>query len=147
MPKSGKSSVTSHIVGESQITKIVVNLSLRKLRAYAGSVLAYEFDCVVGRPGHDTLPGKFHIFAKEEMHHSRAYGNAPMPYSMFFSSDGKAIHGTPAATLRSYAGYLGLGRLIPAVGSHGCVGLSEEEAKTLYDRTPMRTLVEIVDRE
>ena len=127
-----------------QITKIVVNLSHRKLSAYSGTVLAYEFHCVVGRPGHNTVAGKFHIMSKEVMHHSRAYGNAPMPYSMFFSPDGKAIHGTPAAGIRSFAGYFGLGSVIPAVGSHGCVGLSEDDAKALYERTPNNTLVEII---
>jgi hypothetical protein len=77
------------------------------------------------------------------MHHSRAYGNTPMAYSMLFCSDGKAIHGTPSATLRSWAGYLGLGRLIPDFGSHGCVGLSQEDPKILHDRTPVQTLLEI----
>jgi len=142
---TGKGAATSSKTPKSlQITKIVVNLSYRKLSAFAGTVLAYEFHCVIGRPGHTTEPGKFRIFKKEEMHLSHAYGNSPMPYSMFFSSDGKAIHGTPGATVRSFAGYLGLGNLIPAVGSHGCVGLSEEDAKSLYERTPMNTLVEII---
>jgi lipoprotein-anchoring transpeptidase ErfK/SrfK len=67
-----------------------------------------------------------------------------MPYSMFFSFDGKAIHGTPAAGLRSFAGTLGLGGVIPAVGSHGCVGLDVDDAKALYEKTPENTLVEIV---
>ena len=136
---TGKGAVTSSKTPKSlQITKIVVNLSHLKLSAYAGTVLAYEFHCVVGRPGHVTEPGRFHIFKKEEMHLHRAYGNTPMPYSMFFSSDGKAIHGTPAATVRSFAGYLGLGNLIPAVGSHGCVGLSEEDARLSMRKHPRR---------
>ena len=79
------------------------------------------------------------------MHYSHAYGNTPMPYSMFFSSDGKAIHGTPLATLRSYAGYFGFGSVIPDVGSHGCVGLSEDNAKTLFDITPTGTLIQIMN--
>ena len=126
------------------ITKLVVNLSRRKLFAYAGPKVVFEYDCVIGRAGHETEAGFFHIFRKEAMHHSHAYGNTPMPYSMFFSEDGKAIHGTPLAGLRSYAGNLGLGGLIPAVGSHGCVGLSNDDAKELYESTPSHTLVEII---
>ena len=126
-----------------KITKIVVSLGRRKLQAFAGQDKLYEFDCVIGREGHETQPGTFHIFSKEKMHLSHAYGNTPMPYSMFFSKDGKAIHGTPAAALRSYAGYLGLGHLIPIVGSHGCVGLSDDDAKTLYEVTPLHTVVQI----
>ena len=127
-----------------KISKIVVNLTRRKLFAYAGAVLVYEFDCVIGRAGHETQPGSFQVLRHERMHHSHAYGNTPMPYSMFFSLDGKAIHGTPAALLRSYAGSLGLGGLIPAVGSHGCVGLSEDDAKKIFDSTPDHTLVQIL---
>jgi lipoprotein-anchoring transpeptidase ErfK/SrfK len=144
--KVGHGAVTSSKTHKSlEITKIVVSLSHRTLSAYAGTVLAYEFHCVIGREGHETVAGKFHILRKEEMHHSHAYGNAPMPYSMFFSSDGKAIHGTPAAGIRSFAGSLGLGGIIPDVGSHGCVGLDDEDAKTLYAKTPVNTLVVIVN--
>jgi hypothetical protein len=99
--KHGHGVVTSSKSDKSMtITRIVVDLSHQKLSAYAGSVLVYEFNCVIGRPGHETTAGKFRISRKEEMHHSHAYNNAPMPYSMFFSSDGKAIHGSPAAGLR-----------------------------------------------
>jgi lipoprotein-anchoring transpeptidase ErfK/SrfK len=143
--KVGLGAVTSSKSPKSmQITKIVVDLSHRKLSAYAGTVLVYEFHCVIGREGHETVPGKFHIFKKEEMHLSRAYNNAPMPFSMFFSHDGKAIHATPAAGIRSFAGSLGLGAVIPDVGSHGCVGLDQEDAKVLYEKTPVNTLVEVV---
>jgi lipoprotein-anchoring transpeptidase ErfK/SrfK len=126
------------------VSKITVSLSRRKVMAFAGQDRICEFDCVIGRAGHETAPGLFHIFKKEPMHHSHAYGNTPMPYSMFFSEDGKAIHGTPLATLRSYAGVLGFGSLIPAVGSHGCVGLSNDDAKALYDLTPRGTSVQIM---
>jgi lipoprotein-anchoring transpeptidase ErfK/SrfK len=34
--------------------------------------------------------------------------------------------------------------VIPDVGSHGCVGLDEEDAKTLYQKTPTNTPVEII---
>jgi lipoprotein-anchoring transpeptidase ErfK/SrfK len=127
------------------VNRIVVTISRRKLQAFSGGLQVFEFDCVVGRPGHETQPGMFHIFKKEPMHYSRAYGNTPMPYSMFFSKDGKAIHGTPAAGLRSYAGYLGFGALIPAVGSHGCVGLSDDDAKALYQATRNHAVVQIVN--
>ena len=55
-----------------------------------------------------------------------------MPYSMFFSKDGKAIHGTSWATLRSYLHAY----LTESVGSMGCVGLTEDDAKELYEWTP-----------
>ena len=128
---------------QKSVSKITVSLGRRKVVAFAGEDRIYEFDCVIGRVGHETLAGLFHVFKKEPMHFSHAYGNTPMPYSMFFSHDGKAIHGTRLAGLRSYAGFLGLGSLIADVGSHGCVGLSNDDAKVLYDVTPRGTLVQI----
>lgn len=130
-----------------KITKIVVDLRRRVLLAYAGNVLAKTYDCVVGRPKHETTPGKYRIFRKEPIWYSKAYNNAPMPYSMFFDKDYKAIHGTTRATIRSFAGYLGLGRWIPSVGSHGCVGLTEDDANELYERTPNHTRVEVIKGE
>ena len=52
-------------------------------------------------------------------HFSDEYDQAPMPYAIFFSR-GLAIHGTTQA---------GLGR--PA--SHGCVRLSVDHARELYE--------------
>ncbi|HEY2785014.1 MAG TPA: L,D-transpeptidase [Fimbriiglobus sp.] len=127
-----------------KVTKIVVNLDNQTVDGFAGSDRLFHFDAVVGRPGHETTPGQYHILRHERMHYSKTYGNASMPYSMFFSSDGKAFHGTRLPWIRSVAGTLGLGALIPAVGSHGCVGLAEEDAKLLYDATPDNTQVEIV---
>jgi lipoprotein-anchoring transpeptidase ErfK/SrfK len=131
------------MANNSKVDRIVVSLGRQKLQAYSGGQSVFEFDCVIGRAGHETEPGSFHIFKKEAMHYSKTYGNTPMPFSMFFSKDGKAIHGTPLAGLRSYAGYIGLGSVVPAVGSHGCVGLSNDDAEALFQVTPNLTLVQI----
>lgn len=61
----------------------------------------YNFDIVTGRDGKETTAGTYQIFRKHEKYTSQSYG-AEMPYAMFFSEDGKAIHGTQMATLRSY---------------------------------------------
>jgi lipoprotein-anchoring transpeptidase ErfK/SrfK len=65
-----------------------------------------------------------------------------MNFAMFFSSDGKAIH--------QYHGILPLAVVRAAksgvsdwFGSHGCVRLTEEDAKTLFDWTPIGTPVDI----
>lgn len=127
-----------------RVANITVNLGRQVLIANYSDGTSTTLDCVIGREGHETEPGTFHVSRKERMHHSRAYGNTPMPFSMFFSSDGKAIHGTPLAGLRSYAGYFGLGSAIAAVGSHGCVGLANDEAETLFAATPVHTRISIV---
>ena len=63
-----------------------------------------------------------------------------MPYAMFFSTDGKAIHGTQMSVLRSYLhAYLN-----ESVGSKGCIGLTDDNAKALFDWAPVGTPIIIL---
>ena len=66
-----------------------------------------------------------------------------MPYSMFFSKDGKAIHGTEWATIRSYLHAY----VTESVGSMGCVGLAGEDAEILYEWTPKGTNIIVMTEE
>jgi hypothetical protein len=72
-----------------------------------------------GRNGFETPTGSFIVQRMDAEHLSEEYDGAPMPYAIFFSR-GLAIHGTYER---------GLGR--PA--SHGCVRLSVDHARDLYD--------------
>ena len=72
-----------------------------------------------GRPGYETPTGRFIMQRMDADHLSDEYDQAPMPYAIFFSR-GLAIHGTTQP---------GLGR--PA--SHGCVRLSVDHARDLYE--------------
>ena len=114
----------------------------QKLYAWEGNELVYEWDVVTGRPGKETLPGVFHIFRKHEEYTSMTYGS-DMPYSMFFTTDGKAIHATKWATLRSYLHAY----LTESVGSHGCVGLTLDHAGEIFAWAPMGTLVVVLEEE
>jgi lipoprotein-anchoring transpeptidase ErfK/SrfK len=64
--------------------------------------------------------GTFKPFRMEIDHFSKELDDAPMPYSIFFTQIGHAIHGTYQQ--RS------LGRAV----SHGCVRLSVKNAATLW---------------
>lgn len=114
----------------------------QKLYAWEGNKLVYEFDVVTGRPGKETVPGVFSVFRKHEDYTSKTYGS-PMPYSMFFSKDGKAIHGTQWATLRSYVHAY----VTESVGSQGCVGMTAEDARTMFEWAPMNTRIVILEEE
>ncbi len=114
----------------------------QKLYAWEGNKLVYEFDVVTGRPGKETTPGVFSVFKKHEDYTSKTYGS-PMPYTMFFTEDGKAIHGTGWAAVRSYLHAY----ITESVGSQGCVGLTEEEAKTMFEWAPMNTRIVILEEE
>jgi lipoprotein-anchoring transpeptidase ErfK/SrfK len=54
-------------------------------------------------------------------HYSKEWDDAPMPYSIFFTKSGNAVHGTHE---RRHLGH--------AV-SHGCVRLSVKNAATLWE--------------
>ena len=99
----------------------------------------YSFDIVTGRDGKETTAGRYKIFRKHEKYTSKTYGSE-MPYTMFFTKDGKAIHGTQMATLRSYLhSYLS-----DSVGSQGCVGLTDDNAKALFDWALIGTPVIVI---
>ena len=102
----------------------------------------YNFDIVTGRDGKETTAGRYKIFRKHEKYTSKTYGSE-MPYTMFFTNDGKAIHGTQMATLRSYLHSY----LTDSVGSQGCVGLTDDNAKALFEWAPMGTPVVVVTEE
>ena len=114
----------------------------QKLFAWEGNELVYEFDVVTGRPGKETHPGVFSISRKYEDYTSKKYGSE-MPYSMFFTVDGKAIHATKWATMRSYLHAY----LVESVGSHGCVGLTRENAEKLFAWAPMHTRIVVLEEE
>ena len=88
----------------------------------------YSFDIVTGREKKETTVGSYTIFRKHKKYISKTYGSE-MPYTMFFTKDGKAIHGTNLTTLRSYLHSY----LTESVGSMGCVGMTDDNAKVLFE--------------
>jgi lipoprotein-anchoring transpeptidase ErfK/SrfK len=125
-----------------ELKTIYVITDEQKLYAWEGNKLVYEFDVVTGRPGKETTPGTFTILRKHKDYTSKAYGSE-MPFTMFFTDDGKAIHGTQWATLRSYFHAYISG----AVGSHGCVGLTSEDAETMFEWAPVDTRIVVLEEE
>jgi hypothetical protein len=79
----------------------------------------HQWPVSTGRAGYDTPNGKFKAFRMERDHFSKEFDDAPMPFSIFFTEKGHAIHG-------SYDKRIGQ----PA--SHGCVRLSPANAATLF---------------
>jgi len=73
-----------------------------------------------GMADYDTPDGDFQAFRMERDHFSREWDDAPMPYSIFFTQEGHAIHGSFDVKH--------LGR--PA--SHGCVRLLKANAAVLF---------------
>ncbi|WP_234030155.1 L,D-transpeptidase family protein [Erythrobacter mangrovi] len=85
----------------------------------------------MGRQGRPTPIGHFPILAKDRHNVSEKYGNAPMPWSLFLTSDGVAIH----------AGHL----VENGYASHGCVGVPDQLASRLFAIAKKGDMVVISD--
>lgn len=99
---------------------IKIDLDSQRLSATRASGETVVWKISSGRSGYETPIGHFSVMRMEKDHHSDEYDQAPMPYALFFSPRGLAIHGTLEK---------GLGR--PA--SHGCVRLAVPNAQQLFN--------------
>ena len=80
----------------------------------------YTWKVSTGKAGYSTPSGTFKPFRMERKHRSDEWDDAPMPYSIFFTERGHAIHGSYNRR-----------RLGTAV-SHGCVRLAPGNARKLF---------------
>ena len=114
---------------------ISVDKTNQRMTVSVDGAVRYEWPVSTGRAGYDTPNGTFWALAKQKDHRSKEYDDAPMPYSIFFTRSGIAVHGTKSKGLGTAA-------------SHGCVRLHPTNAKRLYSlvrRYGMRnTRIEVV---
>ena len=99
---------------------IEIDKSAQRMTVTVNGNQLYLWPVSTGGRGYDTPSGSFRPFRMEIDHTSDEWDNAPMPYSIFFTKTGDAVHGTYEQ--RS------LGRAV----SHGCVRLSVKNAATLW---------------
>jgi lipoprotein-anchoring transpeptidase ErfK/SrfK len=72
---------------------ITVDLDARVLSVFRGGYEIGAATVLVGTDEYPTPLGTFPILAKQRHNKSEKYGDAPMPWSMFLTNDGVAIHG------------------------------------------------------
>ena len=120
------------------IRRIEVLLGRQVLIAYEGDERVFEFDCATGDRDHPTDPGYFRILRKHRTYTSVKY-KVPMDYALFFTRDGKAIHKGYMVGPVSYLKFGGF----ESFGSHGCVRLADNDARTLFDWAAVGTSVEV----
>lgn len=99
---------------------IEIDKSAQRMTVTVDGRQRYRWPVSTGRPSYDTPSGTFRPFRMEIDHYSQEWDNAPMPYSIFFTKTGDAVHGTYEVRH--------LGRAV----SHGCVRLSVKHAATLW---------------
>ena len=99
---------------------ITVNKVSQKMTVELDGDQLYKWPVSTGAPGYDTPSGTFRPFRMEKEHFSKEWDDAPMPYSIFFTGDGHALHGSYHVK--------SLGRR----ASHGCVRILPENAAILF---------------
>jgi lipoprotein-anchoring transpeptidase ErfK/SrfK len=120
--------------------RIKVDLIQQIVEAFDGSERIHRFECVSGDQYHPTDKGTFRIVRKVHPYTSHTY-QVPMNYAMFFTLDGKALHqyhGPGFEIVRSLKM-----EVTEWFGSHGCVRLQEEDARTLYEWAAVGTSVDV----
>ena len=110
---------------------IHVDKTTQRMTVSVDGHLRYTWPVSTGRPGYDTPNGTFWALSRDKDHRSKEYDNAPMPFSIFFTYSGNAVHGTSER---------GLGR----PRSHGCVRLSVKNAAILWDLVSKESLYSTV---
>ena len=98
---------------------ISVDKSTQTMTVNEDGATLYTWPVSTGVARYDTPSGDFKPFRMEMDHFSREWDDAPMPYSIFFTMKGHAIHGTNH-------------KIDGAAHSHGCVRLSVAHAATLW---------------
>ncbi len=102
-----------------EVVTAKVSIATQTMSVYVDETLVHTWSVSTGRGRYVTPRGAYTPYWLSKNHRSKAYNNAPMPFSVFFLR-GYAVHGTTAVK--------DLGR--PA--SHGCVRLLTDNARILY---------------
>ncbi|MCW5772822.1 MAG: L,D-transpeptidase [Rhodospirillaceae bacterium] len=118
---AGAAHAASNVGPQPGKVTIEVDKRTQRMTVYVDGEKRHEFKVSTGAPGHVTPSGEFRPSSMHKMAISIKYGNTPMPHAIFFTRVGHAIHATTAVSRLGH----------PA--SHGCIRLSPEDAKTLYD--------------
>ena len=99
---------------------VTIDKSAQQMTVSVDGRPLHQWPVSTGKAGYDTPNGKFKAFRMERDHFSKEWDEAPMPFSIFFTPKGHAIHGS-----------LDVKRLgTPA--SHGCVRLLPANAEKLF---------------
>jgi len=117
---------------------IVVHRQSNAIEMYEGTNRIARYSCVVGT-GESTPLGEFKV--QDKVHQKRFVPNTdkPLPWALKFTDEWHAIHGTGHAVAKSWAQYFGL----DSMGTYNCVGLSDDNAKHVFEWADVGTNVSI----
>ncbi|TXN02796.1 L,D-transpeptidase [Methylobacterium sp. WL103] len=99
---------------------ITVDKAVQRMIVTVDGQPRYDWPVSTGADGYDTPGGSYRPQRMERTHFSREFDDAPMPFAIFFTGQGHAIHGTNHL------------RQLGSAVSHGCVRLSVRNAAVLF---------------
>ena len=99
---------------------VSIDKATQRMSVSVDGVRRYDWPVSTGAPGYSTPTGSFRPFRMERDHFSQEWDNAPMPYSIFFTPLGHAIHGSYQTNRLGTA------------ASHGCVRIAPANAAILF---------------
>lgn len=136
--ESSKANTINTEIDKTKIKKIVIDISTQTLYAYEGENIFMQEKVSTGLKGTPTPRGTFKIMSKTPSRYmqgplpgisAQEYDLPGVPWVMYFTKEGGAIHGT--------YWHDNFGKK----WSHGCVNLPTGLSEKLYAWTPLETLV------
>lgn len=121
--------------------RIEIDISKQWFYAWEGDTLVYSFVTSTGLPGQDTATGHFRVLDKMPMAYSSIW-RLKMPYWLGIYYVGNIENGIHALPIRP-DGSVMWGGLLGQRASYGCVILSTEAARLIYDWAEIGTPVDI----
>lgn len=121
--------------------RIEIDISQQHFYAWEGDTLVYSFPASTGLPGQDTAIGHFQVLDKMPMAYSSVW-HLQMPYWLgiyYVGNIENGIHGLPIRP----DGSVMWGGLLGQRASYGCIILSTEAARLIYDWAEIGTVVDI----
>ena len=100
---------------------VTVDKSIQQMTVEVDGRPLYQWPVSTGKAGnYETPGGKYKAFRMERDHFSKQWDDAPMPFSIFFTQKGHAIHGSNET------------KRLGTPASHGCVRLLPANAEKLF---------------
>ena len=99
---------------------VTIDKSAQQMTVSVDGRPLHQWPVSTGKAGYDTPNGKFKAFRMERDHFSKEWDDAPMPFSIFFTPKGHAIHGSFDV------------KRLGSPASHGCVRLAPANAEKLF---------------
>lgn len=100
---------------------VTIDKSIQQMTVEVDGRPLYQWPVSTGKgANYDTPSGKFKAFRMERDHFSKEWDDAPMPFSIFFTQKGHAIHGSFDV------------KRLGTPASHGCVRLLPANAAKLF---------------